>query len=147
MSKRRGFQYAVIGINIKTGETLHWPSVKAAADWAGKSLNWANRRIREKILWKGHYLGYLEEEDSIRKLVSALRGNLEANKAPAAPKDETGYVYLQIDNRTKILVPKERNTPEYAQYYRNRRAGLKMPSFEEYLISIRRKFTPKDNEK
>lgn len=147
MSKRRGFQYAVIGINIKTGATLHWPSVKAAADWAGKSLNWANRRIREKILWKGHYLGYLEEEDSIRKLAAALRGKLEADKAPKAHKDETGYVYLQIDNRTKILVPKERNTPEYAQYYRNRRAGLKMPAFEEYLMSIRRKFTPKDNAK
>ena len=139
MSKRRGFQYAVIGINIKTGATLRWPSVKAAADWAGKSLNWANRRIREKILWKGHYLGYLEEEDSIRKLAAALRIKLEADKAPKAPKapkDETGYVYLQIDNMTKILVPKERNTPEYAQYYRNRRAGLKMPSFEEYLMSI-----------
>lgn len=76
MKKRRCFQYAVIGINIKTDETLRWPSVKAAADWAGKSLNWANRRIREKIVWKGYYLDYSEEEDSIRKSVAALRGKL-----------------------------------------------------------------------
>lgn len=141
MTKRHPYKYAVVGINIKTMERRQWPSVKATAEWAGKSLNWANQHIRKKVLWKGFLIGYESEEDAIRKAVEGLLAKAKTEQQPAErkPKDTTGYASLRIDRNTIILVPERHNVPEYADYYAKKLKGLKMPPFEQYLIQQRMK--------
>lgn len=136
MKKRSSFKYAVVGFHIKTMERRQWPSVKATAEWAGKSLNWANTHVRKKVLWKGFLIGYESEEDAIRKAVAGLKAKQEV-MSERKPKDMTGYVPLRIDKHTIIFVPKGYDTPEYVTYYQSKRKGLKMPPFEQYLIKLR----------
>lgn len=135
MTKRKSFKYAVVGVSIKTTERRQWPSVTAFAEWAGKSLNWANIHVRKKILWKGFLIGYESEEDAIRQSVAGLQVKQET-KQERKPKDTTGYVSLRIDRHTTIFVPKGRDIPEYANYYRAKTKGLKMPPFDQYLIQL-----------
>ena len=139
MSKRHGFKYTAVGYHVKTMEKKQWPSVKAVAEWAGKSLNWANRRVREKVLWKGFLIGYESQEDAIRQAVAALQPKPEVQPSERKLKDETGYKSLRIDRHTVILVPQERACQEYIEYYLLKREGRKMPPFEDYLLQTRLK--------
>lgn len=140
--EKKGYNGCPISVyNLETGERKEYKSMQNAAAKLAIPFAMLQNSVNKHQPYGVHFAMRKKDEEETVKLLPYYKAKYERElkKCKKNTNIQEKLVWIRVDAKTEILVPKEKATKEYAEWFNLKRTNPKLPAYETWIKTNERR--------